>query len=234
MTHNAFNADCMEIMSRYPDKWFDLVVVDPPYGIGQPKQSNLKGYNGRADLQTRLQKNRLNYGAGKLKGRVLNQSNTEWDNNIPDDDYFIELFRVSKNQIIWGGNYFGLPATRCVICWDKMQPWENFSQWEMAWTSFDSPARIYKFDNRTGDKLHPTQKPIALYDWIFKNYLPNGGRVLDTHGGSMSSLISAIKAGNIEMTISELDADYYASAQKRVNDFMSQLNLFQERPNIIW
>ena len=133
------NEDNMELMARYPDKYFELSIVDPPYGIGQPKQSNLKGYNGRESLETRMQKNRLTSGVGKLKGRTLNTSNTEWDNAIPTDEYFNELFRVSKNQIIWGGNYFPLPPTRCVICWDKVQPWENFSQIELAWTSFDSP-----------------------------------------------------------------------------------------------
>jgi site-specific DNA-methyltransferase (adenine-specific) len=216
--------DCMAGMADKPDGYYDLAVVDPPYGIGQPKQSNLKGYNGRSDLETRLQKNRLNQGAGKLKGRVLNQSNTEWDNNIPDDDYFIELFRVSKEQIIWGGNYFGLPATRCVICWDKMQPWENFSQWEMGWTSFDSPARLYKFDNRTGNKLHPTQKPIALYDWIFKNYAKEGMKILDTHVGSGSSRIAADKAG-LDFEGWELDPDYHSAQEKRFNYFKQQLRL---------
>jgi len=109
----------------------------------------------------------------------------------------------------------------------------DFAECEYAWVR-SGGTRIFKKTPNQLDRIHVTQKPIALYDWIFKNYLPNGGKVLDTHGGSMSSLISAIKAGNIEMTISELDADYYASAQKRVNDFMSQLNLFQERPEIIW
>jgi site-specific DNA-methyltransferase (adenine-specific) len=217
--------DNMEYMAQFEDGFFDLAVVDPPYGIGQPKQSNLKGYNGRPSLENRIQKNRLNSGSGKLKNRVLNQSNTNWDNEIPSDEYFNELFRVSKNQIIWGGNYFGLIGTRCVICWDKMQPWENFSQWEMAWTSFDSPARIYKFDNRTGNKIHPTQKPVALYDWIYKNYATAGMKVIDTHLGSGSNRISAYKAG-MNFYSCEIDQDYFNDQEKRFANFKSQLNLF--------
>jgi site-specific DNA-methyltransferase (adenine-specific) len=220
MTHFAFNADCMEIMSRYPDKWFDLAVVDPEYGIDVANMN-------------------MGTGKGKKCSKIQNRKwkPKDWDKSIPNKIFFDELFRVSKNQIIWGGNYFGLPAFKHFIVWDKGIPdGMSFSDCELAWTSFNKSQVIFKYSiyKTKTDRIHPTQKPVALYDWIFKNYLPNGGRVLDTHGGSMSSLISAIKAGNIEMTISELDADYYASAQKRLNDFMSQLNLFQERPNIIW
>jgi site-specific DNA-methyltransferase (adenine-specific) len=222
MTHFAFNADCMEIMSRYPDKWFDLAVVDPPYGIGATKTM------GVGDTR-------------KGKVRAEKWQKKEWDDNTPSADYFNILLLKSKNQIIWGGNYFTnmLTPSRCWLIWDKV--WRvDQADAEIAWTSFKTSIRVFSFNQlnlvgfRNPNRFHPTEKPVALYDWIFKNYLPNGGRVLDTHGGSMSSLISAIKAGNIEMTISELDADYYASAQKRVNDFMSQLNLFQERPEIIW
>jgi site-specific DNA-methyltransferase (adenine-specific) len=219
MTHFAFNADCMEIMSRYPDKWFDLAVVDPPYG-------NIDAI-GLIDNKTK----------GKQATKRTNYK--MFQNIAPDNEYYIQLARVSKNQIIWGGNYLGLCGG--LIVWQKNGT--AFGEAEAAVCSTHKSVVIFEYtwngmiqqnmkDKET--RIHPTQKPIALYDWIFKNYLPNGGRVLDTHGGSMSSLISAIKAGNIEMTISELDADYYASAQKRVNDFMSQLNLFQERPNIIW
>jgi site-specific DNA-methyltransferase (adenine-specific) len=230
MKHFAFNADCMEIMSRYPDKWFDLAVVDPPYGINRDKKQN---------------KNEGKWGFKEYH-------KTEWDNKPPDKKYWDELFRVSQNQIVWGANHFIslIPYdSPCWLIWDKVTgEGFDFADCEMAWTSFKSSVRKYTYArgndrgfapnlkgiDRVGINIHPTQKPVSLYQWIFKNYLPEGGRVLDTHGGSMSSLISAIKAGNIEMTISELDADYYASAQKRVNDFMSQLNLFQERPEIIW
>ena len=115
----VYNIDCMEYMKNIPDKYFELAVVDPPYGIGQPKQANLKGYKGRQSLEDRLYKNRLNNGSGKLKDRVLNTSNCDWDNKIPSNEYFIELFRVSKNQIIWGGNYFPLPPSRCILCGTK-------------------------------------------------------------------------------------------------------------------
>lgn len=216
--------DCEDHLSAYPDNHFDLAIVDPPYGIGQPKQANLKGYNGRASLDERLSKNRLNREGGKLKDRQLNKSNCSWDDAIPSDDYFKELFRVSKNQIIWGGNYYNLPPTRCVICWDKVQPWTNFSQWEMAWTSFDFPARIFKFDNRTGDKIHPTQKPVMLYRWLLQNYAKEGDKIIDTHVGSGSSLIAAWEEG-FDITGFEIDEDYYEAAMNRLNNYRRQYKL---------
>jgi len=222
---NSYNMDCLDFIKSKPDNYYQLGLVDPPYGIGQPKQSNLKGYKGRKSLDERLSKNRLNTGSGKLKNRVLNQSNTEWDNQIPSPEYFKELFRVSQNQIIWGGNYFDLPPTRCVICWDKVQPWENFSQWEMAWTSFDSPARIYKFDNRTGDKFHPTQKPVKLYEWLLMNYAKEGDKILDTHGGSQSSRIACYNLG-YALDIIELDKEYFDQGNKRFEQHKLQLTLF--------
>jgi site-specific DNA-methyltransferase (adenine-specific) len=220
----AYLMDCMDLMAQYPDKYFTLAVVDPPYGIGQPKQCDLKGYNARKSLEERLQKNRLNSGGGKLKNRKLNSSNCEWDNDIPSEEYFLELKRVSKNQIIWGGNYFPLPPSRCIICWDKVQPWENFSQVELAWTSFDKPAQLYRYDNRTGDKIHPTQKPVALYDWIFKNYAKPGDKILDTHLGSGSSRIAAEKAG-LDFVGCELNPDYFAAQETRFKNFISQLRI---------
>ena len=222
---NFYNVDCVEFMKTKPDNYYDLAIVDPPYGIGQPKQGNLKGYNGRKSLEERLQKNRLNTGAGKLKDRKLNTSNCEWDNEIPSQEYFDELRRVSKNQIIWGGNYFPLPPSRCIICWDKVQPWENFSQIELAWTSFDSPAQIYKYDNRTGDKIHPTQKPIDLYRWILLKYAKEGYKILDTHGGSMSSAIAADKEG-FDLDICEIDKSYYEAATMRYKLYKRQQVLF--------
>ena len=212
----------MDYMATIPDKWFDLAVVDPPYGIGQPKQANLKGYNGRPSLGDRIIKNRLNGGSGKLKNRTLNTSNCNWDDAIPTPEYFTELKRISQNQIIWGGNYFPLPPTRCVICWDKVQPWENFSQIEIAWTSFDSPARLFRFDNRIGGKIHPTAKPIALYQWIYNNYLPQGGKVIDTHLGSGSNRIAADKAGNIDFYATEIDKDYFDAQGKRWREYKAQ------------
>ena len=173
MENKTYNIDCLEYMRSLDDKVFDLAIVDPPYGL--PKSST--------------------HGRGKLKDRILNADSIhEWD-VAPSEEYFHELFRVSKNQIIWGGNYFDLPPTRCVICWDKMQPWENFSQIELAWTSFDMPASLFRFDNRTKDKIHPTQKPVELYAWLLRKYAKEGDRILDTHLGSGSSRIAAYKLG---------------------------------------
>lgn len=215
MKMRVINGDCTIGMAQYPDKYFDLAVVDPPYGM--PKDST--------------------HGRGKLKNRILNNGGVEkWDIK-PNSSYFSELFRVSKNQIIWGGNYFGLPPTRGFLVWDKEQPFENFSAAEYAWISFQAVSKIFKLAaTRTGDidRIHPTQKPIKLYEWIYKNYLPEGGRVIDTHGGSMSNLIAAINTGNIDMDIYELDPDYYNSAKKRVENHVAQLDMFRQPPTIEW
>lgn len=166
--------DCMEYMRGLEDDAFDLAIVDPPYGL--PKDST--------------------QGRGKLEYRILNVGHIQdWD-VAPGKEYFDELFRVSKHQIIWGGNYFDLPPTRGIICWDKCQPWENFSQWEMGWTSFDTPASLFRFDNRTGDKIHPTQKPVDLYRWLLHKYAKGNWKVLDTHLGSGSSAIAAYMEGH--------------------------------------
>ena len=153
MISQVYNTDCLEYMKSIPDKFFDLCIADPPYGLDK----------------------KSTYGRGKLKNRIINRESIhDWDTQ-PPKEVFDEIMRVSKNQIIWGGNYFELPPTRGIICWDKCQPWDNFSQIEMAWTSFDIPAKIFRFDNRTKDKIHPTQKPITLYSWILDNYLLGGG-----------------------------------------------------------
>ena len=185
------NEDNMEMMSRYPDKFFDLAIVDPPYGL--PKDS----LNGR----------------GKMKSRALNIGRKDWD-IAPQQYYFDELFRVSKNQIIWGANYFSLPPTREMICWDKVQPFENFSAFELAWTSFNGTSRFFKFDNRTGDKIHPTQKPIALYEYCLKRYAQKGDKILDTHLGSGSSRIAAYKLG-FDFWGCEIDKPYFDAANER-------------------
>lgn len=156
---NIFNIDNMVAMAKMPDNVYDLAIVDPLYGINapnmqmgsHPNRSKNDGYGSGPGISTAVKlKGRLNQGGGKLKNRMLNTSEIGWDNEKPSPEYFKELFRVSKNQIIWGGNYFDLPPTRCIICWDKMQPWENFSQWEMAWTSFDKPAKMYRISNTGG------------------------------------------------------------------------------------
>ena len=202
------NEDNMELMARYPDNYFDLAIVDPPYGIG--------GDN--------LHSNRALKGAGKLKNRILNTGNTKWD-IAPNQIYFDELKRVSKNWIIWGGNYFELGRIRCFIAWDKCQPWENFSQVELAYTNFDKPSSLFRFDNRTSDKIHPTQKPVALYKWLLDKYAKEGDKILDTHLGS-GSIAIACHDYKFDLTACELDKEYFDKAMQRINNHMAQLKLF--------
>lgn len=233
------NEDNMVMMSRYPDKYFDLAIVDPPYGItaakmsmgSHPNRSKNDGFGSGPGISTavKLRKGRLNSGGGILKERILNTCDVNWDDETPSNEYFKELFRVSKNQIIWGGNYFDLPPTRCVLCWNKMQPWENFSQWEMAWTSFDKPAGLLSLSNTGGAnneaKIHPTQKPVKLYQWLLKRYASPGFKILDTHLGSGSIAIACNEYG-FELTACELNENYYNSAIKRINQLKSQVSIF--------
>ena len=221
--------DCMEAMKRFPDRFFDLAICDPPYGIGADSFNNGSGASkDKAVYGTaqRLRKNRLNSGGGALKNRCLNQSDCSWDTSPPGPEYFAELMRVSQNQIIWGGNYFDLPPTRGIIIWDKVQPWENFSQVEMAWTSFDTPAALFKMNNCMGGKIHPTQKPVALYSWILSRYAKPGYRILDTHVGSASSLIACHRAG-LDFWGFEIDPIYFAEAQKRLEKEQAQVNVME-------
>ena len=227
-TNVAYNMDCMEAMKQFPDNAFDLAVVDPPYGIGADNFKNGAGASkdgGKLYSTAVKMKNRLNTGSGKLKNRLLNQSDCSWDSEPPQKEYFNELFRVSKNQIIWGGNYFDLPPTRGIIVWDKVQPWENFSQVELAWTSFDRPAALFKMCNTMPGKIHPTQKPVALYEWLFKKYAKPGDKILDTHLGSGSSRIAAYNAGLyfIGYEINEL---YFNLQEERYQKHTAQENLF--------
>ena len=151
-------------MRSLPDKCFQLAIADPPYGI-----RDAGGQTG---------------GMGKLKNRIFTNGKIDrWD-KAPSEEFFAELERVSVNRIIWGGNYFPLPPSRCFICWDKVQPWENFSQVEFAWTSFDGPAKLYRYDNRTGDKIHPVQKPIDLYAYLLQWFAKEGDRIFDPMMGS--------------------------------------------------
>ena len=202
------NIDCMVGMAEYPDKYFDLAVVDPPYGIGASEFTMGSGKNKK-------------YSKGK-----------KWDEKIPSDNYFNELQRISKNQIIWGGNYFNLPITKSWIIWDKGIYWDcDFADGEMAWTSFNIVMRIaqirYKgFLGADIIRIHPTQKPIKLYDWIYSKYMPYGGKVIDTHLGSGSNRIAADKAGNIDFVGFELDKDYYEAQEKRWDEYKQQIKLF--------
>ena len=194
--------DCIEYMKQIPDKYFDLACVDPPYGIS------------------------INANIGRKKGKRKKHADVKWDNEIPSDEYFTQLFRVTKNQIIWGGNYFPLPPTKHIIFWDKCNPdGLSFSDGELAWTSFDRAIRKWTMRNTTGNKIHPTQKPIALYSWIFHNYANTGDKILDTHLGSGSSRIAAHKAG-IDFVGCEIDPDYYQAQERRFKDYVSQLRLF--------
>jgi len=192
-------------MREMKDNQYDLAIVDPPYGV-----------NTTSAFQ----------GSGKLKNRTLNRDTNikRWD-KAPPPEYFEELFRVSKNQIIWGGNYFDLPPTRCVIAWDKVQPWENFSGWEMAWTSYNKPAPLFKFDNRTGGKIHPTQKPIPLYKWCLEKFAKEGDKILDTHLGSGSIACACYDLG-FDLDAWELDTDYFEKTSKRFQEYSKQSKLF--------
>lgn len=202
----AFNADCLDAMRGMPDKAFDLACVDPPYGIGMDGGNvGYKGFN------------------------VFTKK--DWDATIPEKEYFEQLFRVSVNQIIWGGNYFGLPPSRCWLIWDKGEGFYNrtYAEAELAWTSFDKNVNIYKRDPlANGDyrgKIHPTQKPVALYHWIFSKYAHPGDRILDTHLGSGSSRIAAYDLG-LDFVGYEIDKEYFDKQEERFREHTSQMSLF--------
>ena len=209
MTCEALNMDCMDYMRECSDKQFDLAIVDPPYGIQELTGRKAAG------------------GKGKLKNRRWNRTAkrcNQWD-KAPSKEYFVELFRVSENQIIFGGNYFMLPPTRGFIVWDKCQPFPSFSACEFAWTSFTNPAKIFHFDNRTGGKIHPAQKPVALYKWILSHYAKAGDTILDTHLGSGSSRIAAYDMG-FDFIGTEIDREYFEEQEKRFKEHCAQGSLF--------
>ena len=201
MISKVENRDCMEAMREMADKSIDIAIVDPPYGLGD------RTMNGGC-LQNSLVKFKKDISKG-------------WDNNVPDEKYFTELFRISKSQIIWGGNYFGLPAHRCFIVWDKMTYIPTMSQVEQAWTSFDSPARLVKINSNQLDRQHPTQKPVKLYKWLLTHYAKQGDKILDTHLGSGSSRIAAHDLG-YDFYGYELDKDYFEASEKRYKNHISQ------------
>jgi site-specific DNA-methyltransferase (adenine-specific) len=233
----VFNVDCLDYMKGLPDNHFQLSIIDPPYGINAPNLNmgtnpNRKDQRGGISTATKLKtKGRLNSGGGKLKNRNLNLSNFDWDNETPSDDYWSELFRISKNQIICGGNYFDLPPTRGIVCWDKCQPWTNFSQWEMIWTSFDCPAKMFRYSNTGGNnfeiKIHPTQKPVALYKYLLTLFAKKDDLILDTHLGSGSSRIAAYDLG-FDFVGCELNKDYFDAADKRFQEHINQPTLFEK------
>jgi site-specific DNA-methyltransferase (adenine-specific) len=210
------NEDNMELMARYPDNHFDLAIVDPPYGIDADKNAHKNGVNCKAN----------GFAEYKL---------SEWDSNIPDADYFNELFRVSKEQIVWGGNYMTdfLPPSMCWLLWDKGQRNFSFADGELAWTSFNKALRIFEMPRSTalfdaknnGGKVHPTQKPVKLYEWLLMNYAKEGDKILDTHLGSGSIAIACHNLG-YSLTACELDKDYYDAAVKRLKQHQAQQTLF--------
>lgn len=168
-------------------------------------------------------------GDGKLKNTpmaVLYRESAQWD-TCPDDKFFEELFRVSKNQIICGGNYFDLPPTRGFICWDKKQHMPTLSKCEYLWTSFDKPANMFRYVSTDLSRFHPTQKPVKLYEWLLKNYAKPGDRILDTHGGSMSSAIACYNL-DFDLTLFEIDKDYFEAGQARLEEHKKQQRLFNQ------
>jgi len=197
------NEDNMLLMARYPDKYFDLAIVDPPYGIGDKFKGGKTG--------------KMNF------NEIVNK---DWD-KVPTPEYWEQLFRVSKNQIVWGGNYFPLPPTRGFIVWDKKIS-EDFSlaMAELAWISFDKLAKIVRMPTpKDGGKIHPTQKPLQLYKWLLDKYAKQGDKILDTHLGSGSIAIACHDYG-FDLTACELDAEYYEKAIKRIKNHVSQQKLF--------
>ena len=207
MAVELLNIDCMEYMKTLPDKAFDLAIVDPPYGIGKGLTSG---------------------GGGRGWGSRISQGDKilSWD-VAPDEEYFLNLFRVSKNQIIWGGNYFNLPVCRKPLCWDKVRPnQKNLSEWEYAWTSFDGRAQMFSYCANGGfvgeTRIHPTQKPVKLYEWLLSNYAKPEMKVLDTHLGSGSSSIAAHYFG-CDFVGCEIDHDYYQAAVARFERETAQL-----------
>ncbi len=235
-TITAIHGDCMDYLKDLQENAFELAIVDPPYGINAdnmqmgsaPNRSGKGQYPGESTA-VKLKKGRLNSGSGKLKNRILNRSNCSWDYEKPSVEYFDLLFDRSIHQIIWGGNYFELPPTRGIAIWNKLQPWENFSQAELAWTSFDRPAKLLSLSNTGGAnaeiKIHPTQKPVALYRWLLQNYANEGDRIIDTHGGSMSIAI-ACDMGGYELVVIEKDEGYFNSAIDRFQEYKKQHQLF--------
>lgn len=206
-----YNMDCMDGMKQFPDKFFDLAIVDPPYGLGIDGQKESISKNPKHNRKQHIRKS--------------------WDSSIPDKDYFYELFRVSKNQIIWGANYFVKylnTGTKGWIVWDKGQHGLTMSDCELAFSSFNCPTRV-KIINRVEllneGTIHPTQKPIKLYEWLLNNYAKPGDKILDTHVGSASSLIACHKLG-FEYVGFELDTDYFKAALDRLAAVEAQSSIF--------
>ena len=218
------NCDCMEYMATVPDKYFDLAIVDPPYGIGASADSRVGGSY------------IVNLGSVKKKVAANAYTSKYWDFSKPTIEYWNELRRVSKNQIIWGGNYFAslLPNSSCWLIWDKVTGDNLYADAELAWTSFDKAVRKFTWmwkgmfqQNMANkeDRIHPTQKPVALYKWILENYAEKGSKIIDTHLGSGSIAIACWDMG-YDLTAYEVDKEYYDNACKRLETHKAQLTLW--------
>lgn len=225
------NADCMQYMTKYPDNYFDLAICDPPYGGGaEPDADKAFGnkngsrFGGRFDKYVEIKASRR--GGGWAKALDPDDKIIKWD-IAPPAEYFNELFRISKNQIIWGGNYFQLPPTRCFIVWRKLTIPEHFTMAmaEYAWTSFNNNAKVFEHAPQDKARFHPTQKPVALYKWLLSNYANKGDLILDTHVGSASSLVACEDLG-FDYVGFEIDETYYKLAKKRIDEFNQQIRMF--------
>ena len=212
------NEDNMDLMKRYPDKYFDIAIIDPPYGIDAAN---------------------MNLGKGGGVARNNDHKKKDWDKQVPTSEYWEQLFRVSKNQIVWGGNYYDLPKTNGWIIWKKMDISNDFNPIEMAWTSnlkmgfFDFLwAGMWQQNMKNKElRIHPTQKPVALYAWILKKYAKQGDKILDTHFGSGSIACAVHKANIIDkmdlsLVACELDKDYFESSIQRVKEALQTQSLF--------
>lgn len=241
LKESAFiNCDCMEGMKKFPDKWFDLAVVDPPYGdamdnSGGSGTGSVRGSTGTRHCAFGIRKNSPSYENRRHMGAEIRKKIIAWD-VAPKQEYFDELFRISRHQIIWGGNYFNLPPTRCFLVWKKLTISENFSMAmaEYAWTSFNENAKVFECapQDSTGQRFHPTQKPLKLYEWIMQKYAKPNFKILDTHAGSGSSLLAAYRTQH-QFVGFEIDSDYYEKALNRLNQEMLQMTIFDflERDN---
>ena len=202
------NEDNMALMARYPDKYFDLAIVDPPYGLGTKTTDG----GSKKNSQTKFMKD-------------IRRSN--WDNSTPNKKYFTELKRVSKEQIIWGGNYMAehIGNTKCILIWDKMTYIPTMSQFEFAFCSMNKHPKIIKINSNDVNRQHPTQKPIALYKWLLDKYAKEGDKILDTHLGSGSIAIACHDYG-FDLTACELDKEYFDKAIQRITNHTNQQKLF--------
>ena len=237
-----YNMDCMQGMKKFPDKYFDLAIVDPPYGDGGGTWSNGERFGERFDRYRHNTEGGGTTNRHITSGLRKGQSPPKWWNMggevrkkiiawdvAPKQEYFDELFRVSRNQIIWGGNYFQLPPTRCFLIWRKTNVPEKFSMamCEYAWTSFNENAKWFEMSavGQQG-RFHPTQKPVVLYKWILSNYAKDGDKILDTHVGSASSLIACEDMG-FKYVGFEIDKEYYRLGKERLKNHKAQVSIME-------